>query len=460
MAESLELLLKDAESPSRSPLSIKRGRGKKNPRKVQKPPPQEKEEDDEEDLFEILKSDDSPDPSPVPPNDDDEADSDDDEEAEAPEEAEEADSEEEAEEEADSEVEDDEEEADSEVEDDEEEEAPEAEEVSVNSNKILPITPRRFTVSTPRTPSEKLTKMKKKRHPVNFLDHLKEFRYSLLRFVFIDDELTYVVCYDPYGQIVFVSCDSSVKSDIKENVEKVDVVKLKTVPEEIDNPLDEAFVNSVKESVDMGVFGIVFYNGEDYQICERNKRGFFKDRFCKLRNKEKKDPLRLPQSFIIVKSDDIFEEPIETIETNKANYENIQRQQLASSKHTFKEIVESMKRLNRIIVEFDKVYQNHSKGLMKDLNVMAKHCNKMYLKYSDQELDEEGKEKFDLLSLNRFLRGQLNIQKDEMMDRLYSIKEYFDKAENIIGSAIDEIIEKDDNVVGHVVERDEIDRYI
>ena len=496
--ESLEVLLGGADSPSRSPLSIKRGRGrgrktqakkkpgpargrngtraavKKNPRKGNTPSPPSEEDDSDDDLFEILKSDDSPNPSPrASPSPDDESE----EEESAPEDPPESELEDppesdpedppesEPEDPPESEPEDPNEEEDDsdppESEDDSDRVDPnEEDDISVTSNKILPITPKRFTVSTPRTPSERLDRIKKKRRPGNFLDHLKEFRYSLLRFVYIDEELCYIVCYDPYGQIVFVSCESVVEDDLKENVSRVDVVKLKTVPEEVDNPLDESFVNVVKECVDMGVFGIVFYNGEDYQICERNKRGYFKDRYCKLKNHKKTDRLRLPQSFIVVNSEDIFEEPLETIETNKVNYENIQRQQLSSSKHTFKEIVESMKRLNRIIVDFDKVYQDHSKGIMKDLDVMAKHSHKMYQKYSNQELDDEGKSKFDLLSLNRFLRGQFNIQKDEMMDRLYSIKEYLDKSELIIETAIDEIAEKGDQVIGKLVERDEIDKYI
>ena len=46
------------------------------------------------------------------------------------------------------------------------------------------------------------------------------------------------------------------------------------------------------------------------------------------------------------------------------------------------------------------------------------------------------------------------------MDRLYSIKEYLDKSELIIETAIDEIAEKGDQVIGKLVERDEIDKYI
>ncbi len=490
LEESLAMLKGMSESPVRSPLSIRKGRGRGRGRgrgtaskgrgtAVKKTPPPPKEED----LFDILKSDEPSDassedeaaPSPVveeepvaSPSDSDSSSSEDEAVAEeaASDDSDDADSDDDSDDDSEDAASDD---SDAASEDGaaSEDEVPteaapaEEDEVSVSSTKILPITPKRFTVSTPRTPSERLDRMKKSKKSSNVLEKLKDFRYSLLRFVYIDNAINYVVCYDPYGQIVFVSCEgNNIERNIKDNVDKVDVIKLKTVPEELDNPLDEAFVNAVKENVDMGVFGIIFYNGEDYQICERNKRGFFKDRYCKLRQEKRNERLSLPQSFIIVKYQHIFETPLETIEVNKNNYENIQRQQLASSKHTFREIVESLKRLNKIVVEFDRVNHEHSKGVLTDWKAMGKHVKKFYEMYSEQDLDDDEKEKYDLVSLNMFLRFQFHNQNIERIDRLFSIKEHLDKSEEILEVAISEINEKNENVLTEIVDREVIDKYV
>ena len=495
--ESLALLKKDS-SPSRSPLRARKTqRSKKNGKDISG------EDKPDDDIFDLLESPISigspspvakPAPSPTPSEGEDESEED---EPAPPSEGEDESEENESEDEpapspvpppvaredesedepALSEGEDESEENESEDEpapspapstgeDESEDESEEDDEVELKSSrKILPITPKRFTVSSPRTPTEKLEKRKRGRKNDSFIQKLKDFRYSITRMVYMDGGLKYVVCYDPYGQIVFVSVPDGTEDEIirnkkSENVEKIDTVKITTVPEKLDNPLDEAFVNAVKERVNMTVFGLIFYNGFDYQICERNRKGFFKDRYCSLRGDSKDGKLSLPQTFIVTLFSDILEDHFLVIENNKENYEKIQRQQLENSNHTFKEIVRSLREAEEHMVKFKDVYQKHSKGIMSDWNVMGSQAKEFYKKYSDQTLEEDEREEYDKISINMFLRFQFFNQNIELMDKLQSIKNYLDQTTGVLSDAIDEIGEKDENVRHKLVERDEIDRYI
>jgi len=434
--ESLAMLDKSNNTPSRSPLSVhtkRRGRERKA---------------SEEDIFEILKKEDvSKSPSQSSNDEDDEEDED--------EEEDEEENEDEDEDEDKKEEEEEEEEDEEEDEDEDEDE----EEVSVTSKRILPITPKKFTISTPRTPTERLQKKKQGTDKRTFLSKLKEFRYSILRVVHNENTLQYVVCFDPYGQIVFISCEDEVV-DLKSIKDSVDVIKLIPCKETTDNPLDEAFVNAVKERVNLSVYGLIFYNGEDYQISERNSRGFFKDHFYKLKGKNDKQKLSFPQTFVIIQSEDVFSEPLLLIETNRENYESIKVQQEVSSRKTFSQISGSLKTLVETMENFETVYKRHSKGVVNDSRVMAKHSKKYYEKYSRQELDGDEKETYDLVSLNMFLRFQFFNQNIELMDRLHELKDYLDKADRILKKAVEEIDDKDENVRTKIVSREEINKYI
>lgn len=455
--DSLAMLESSQDTPSRSPMSIptkRKNRKTRNNKDI---------DASEEDIFEILKSEDDLSPSPPTLKSDDEEEEDDEEDDEEEEEEEEDDEEEEEEddeEEEEEEVEEDEEEEDDEEEEEDEDEEEEVE-MSSSPKKILPITPRKFTVSTPRTPVEKLQKKRKggKGSPGSFLSKLKDARYSILRIIYVDNVLKYIVCYDPYGQIVFVLCEDE-EIDIKSVNDSVDIVKLITVPETKDNPLDEAFVNAVKDNVNMAVFGIIFYNGEDYQISERNSKGFFKDKYCRKKGKYDKQKLSFPQTFIVVQSEDLFIEPLSVIEDNKENYEYIQIQQAVTSRQTFAEIKDSLKSLNDTMSNFETSYTEHSRRILKDWKIMGKHSKVFYQDYIDGNLSVEKKKEYDLVTLNMFLRFQFFNQNIELADKLSEIKEYFDKANHVLSKAIDEIIDKDENVSTKIVSQEEFNRYI
>ncbi len=487
--ESL-LLLKQDSSPSRSPH-----RAKKTQRDRKKKSSSEDKPDD--DIFDLLESPISVSSSPVTPPPKEAEDDSDEEDAEKDKSADEAvespsrppsDSEEESEPESpkrpDSDIEasaeESEEEEEEEVEspirapsdsegsaeESEEEEEGENEEVELKgTRKILPITPKRFTVSSPRTPTEKLEKKKRGKRNDSFLDKLRDFRYDVMRIIYLDGTLKYMQCYDAYGEIVFLTVPEGTDEEIsqskkKENIDKVDTVKISTVAEKLDNPLDEAYVNSVKERVTMDVFGLIFYNGVDYQICERNRKSFFKDRYCVLKGDYNEEKLSLPQTYIITMYSDIFEDHQLVIEHNRENYERIQKQQLDTSNHTFKEIVRSLRSVEDHMVKFKEVYQSHSRGIMSDWNIMGNQAKEYYQKYSDQVLEEDENQDYERVRRNMLLRFQLFIQSNELMDRLQSLKDNLDRTTSVLSDAIDEIGEKDENVKHRLVEIDEVDRYI
>jgi flagellar biosynthesis GTPase FlhF len=446
--ETLSMLKEEGDSPARSPMRVKKTQRKKdNFFDILKEDEDSAESEEDEKVVEDKKKESSSE----------EEESEEESEDEKKEEEEEEESEEEEEKkEEESEDEKKEEEEESEEEEEKKEESDDEEdEVEISSQKILPVTPKRFKVSTPRTPTERLEKGKKQSG--SFLDSLKEYRYSVIRFIHIDGEAQFIVCYDPYGQIVFVSVDED--EDLRDAPDSVDVINLHLVDEKADNPLDEAFVHAVKEKVNMSIYGLIFYNGVDYQISERNRKGFFKDRYYVIKG-EQKDKLSFPQTVVIVRPEDIFEEPLEVIESNKENYTYIQEQQLLTSNQTFKEIVNSLKKVNSTIVNFDKIYRNHSKNIMHDWKTMGRYSKKFYKKYIERELKDEDKSEYDRISMNMFLRFQFFNQNIELMDKLYEIKEYLDKADDVLQKSLDDIEDKEENIISNVVEREEINRYI
>jgi len=416
--ESLSLLKKNSGSPLRSPLRISK-----------------KKSDESEDILDILREEDDP-VTPPPPKDSSE------EEEDSSEEERDSSEEERGGEEDSSE---------------EEENSSEEEDLEISSGKILPVTPQRFTIKTPRTPTQKIKSMKKKKPEENSISSLRKNRYSILRFIYIGDKVNYIVCYDPYGQIVFVSTEDI--TSLKENVEDIDRIKLKesTKTEE----MDDGYINGIKENVDFSLFGIVFYNGENYHFCERSKKGFFTDKFYRVKGEVDKKTISLPQTFIIVKLKDIMQDPEEVIETTKENYILIQNQQVNSSEYTFNEIVSSVKKLNKSLINFDKVYKSHSKGIIKDwknLSVYAKDFYKKY--YSEDGLEKSEKEKYDLVSVNMFLRFQFLNQNIEMIDKLYDIKEYLDQTADVLDGASEELEVKNDLCLSKVVKKSDMGKYI
>jgi hypothetical protein len=112
------------------------------------------------------------------------------------------------------------------------------------------------------------------------------------------------------------------------------------------------------------------------------------------------------------------------------------------------------------MVKFKEVYQSHSRGIMSDWNIMGSQAKDFYQKYSDQELEEDENQEYEKIRRNMLLRFQLFIQSNELMDRMHTLKDNLDKTTSILGDAIDEIGEKDENVKHRLVETDEIDRYI
>lgn len=271
--------------------------------------------------------------------------------------------------------------------------------IDKEEKEIAPHTPTRFTIETPRTPTIKLEQLPKKNIDLEL--KLRECRYSIIKYLSNEDtnSINYVICFDPNGQIVFISLDKKAKTNIQKQ-KNVKIIREDNIP------TLGSYQNCVLEKLTNDLKGVVFYEKGTYLFATRDDKAEYDFEYYLLEEQTPLTQMEISQSYLVISLTELEQEPEYMMNSSKRNYQIIQQQQLLSNKETFTHLIESMEKLNKQMKSFDKVYKKYADGIVNDWSLLGTFAKDYYLKYSKGVLTEEEKEKFDKVSINMYARFQ------------------------------------------------------
>jgi chromosome segregation ATPase len=363
-------------------------------------------------------------------------------------------SEEESEEEVDEEEiqESDEEESEEEVDEEEIQESEEEdEEVEIKTTtSTSQLTPTRLKISFPRSPK------KPKANRINDLkSKLKNLRYSIIKLIMNEDEsnISYAVCFDPNGEIVFV--------DLKEDKVKVfdeeKIIKVSFKDEKLN--MSTSFIEGIRNRLTFEIYGVVFYDGLDYSFVKRDEEGnLFTDNFTTSSDNQKKSD-NLPFVYSVIDLNSLIKDPVLAIKRTKLAYQIIQDEQVESNKFTISSLMETSRELTSSLQNFEKTYRTITRDIVDDWKKLSEYSSDYYDKFNEEDLTEEEKETFDKVTVNMFARFQIFNEQVEKVDSLTSGIEKIRSSIYTINTTIQELKTKSDNLKNKIIDINELELY-
>ena len=116
--------------------------------------------------------------------------------------------------------------------------------------------------------------------------------------------------------------------------------------------------------------------------------------------------------------------------------------------------------LSNDLQTFKNLYEEFNHNLSKDWKVLSDYSNDYYVKYMDGKLEENEKEKFDLVSVNLFLRFQTFSDLVNRIDNIYEIKSLLDKASHKIKSLNKKIDKKNIKISDNILTIEEAEEFL
>ena len=256
----------------------------------------------------------------------------------------------------------------------------------------------KFKIETPTRPK----KISNIENLINIDEYLIKYRYNSLKYLYdkANDVLLSCLAFDPNGQIIFIKINKKYK--LREENEK-EIINVFCIEKELEY---SSYKNILSESLLGEHMGLVFFNGKDYNFLIKDNRGdLVSSCYSSIINVEISQ--KIPEVYLIISIDDISHEPLEILNDTTMGYKIIQNRQMMMNKKILNEIFESVDNLNNKLYEFKKKYEKYMGMLKDDWQVFGALSNECYGKYINEELDNEGAEKFNLISTNMYLRFQL-----------------------------------------------------
>ena len=311
-----------------------------------------------------------------------------------------------------------------------------------------------FNIETPRTPTREKKDLEEVDTINEIYDFLKEYRYTVLKYIRNKEtnNILYVLCFDPNGQVIFVKLNKKYKNKKTEH-NIVDVFPQKN------GNIDSSYKTAIKERIPQELSGIVLFDGLEYNVMIRDNYGDLNEYYYHL-FKEVEEIQNLPETYIIIHIDDIKKDAQEILNISKHGYQVIQKQQLLTNKETLNGIIESVNKLSMTLQSFETIYKNFTKNLTDDWSILSSYSKEYYKKYVNGNLKEEEKEKYDRVSANMFLRFQTFNDQINNIDNMFPIKKIVDEATEKINHTSKKLIDKDRDVSGNVFNVDEINIYM
>ena len=350
--------------------------------------------------------------------------------------------EEEEEEEEASDIQEDEEEAQS----DEEEE-----EVELRTTKPSQLTPTRLKIKFPRSPNRSKTSKIE-----DLSSRLKNLRYSIIKLIMNEDDSTisYAVCFDPNGEIVFID----LKDNKTKNFDEEKIIRVSYKDEKID--MSSSFIEGIRNKITFEIYGVVFYDGKDYSFIRRDDEGTLScDNYTTVSGEISQTEF-LPFVYSVIDFKSLVKDPILAIKRTKLTYQIIQTEQVESNKFTIASLTATAKELTNSLHNFDRAYKNITKDIVDDWKRLSNYSSDYYDKFTNDQLDPEEKENFDKVTVNMFARFQLFNEQIEKVDSLTKGIEKIKSSIYTINTTIDELQLKSDNLKNKIIDIEDLELYI
>ena len=170
---------------------------------------------------------------------------------------------------------------------------------------------------------------------------LKNMRYSIIKLIVNEDDtnISYAVCFDPNGEIVFIDLkDEKIKVFDEEKIIKVSYKDEKLT-------MSTSFVEGIRNRITFEIYGVVFYDGMDYSFIKRDEEGnLFSDNFTTASEAVKKSD-NLPFVYGVIDMKSLIKNPVLAIKRTKLTYQIIQDEQVESNKFTISSLMDTSKEL-------------------------------------------------------------------------------------------------------------------
>jgi hypothetical protein len=325
------------------------------------------------------------------------------------------------------------------------------EEVELRTTSFTQLTPTRLNIKFPRSP-----KRSKGNKIEDLSTKLKNLRYSIIKLILNEDDstITYAVCFDPNGEIVFI--------DLKENNVKVfdeeKVIRVSFKDEKVD--MSSSFVEGIRNKITFEIYGVVFYDGVDYSFIKRDSEGLLSnDNFTTTTDSNTKTDF-LPYVYSIIDYESLIKDPILAIKRTKLTYQIIQEEQVESNKFTIASLMETSKELTNSLYNFEKCYKNITKDIVDDWKRLSGYSSEYYDKFNNDTLDEEEKTNFDKVTVNMFARFQLFNEQVEKVDNLTKGIEKIKSSIFSINKTSEEMTNKSDKLKNKIIDIEDLEFYI
>ena len=335
--------------------------------------------------------------------------------------------------------------------DEEEQQSDEEEEVELKTTSSTQLTPTRLKINFPRSPR------KPKPSRINDLNSkLKNLRYSIIKLIMDEDDtnISYAVCFDPNGEIVFID----LKDDKVKVFDEEKIIKVSYKDEKVN--MSSSFIEGIRNRITFEIYGVVFYDGVDYSFVKRDEEGnLYTDNFTTSSGSVRKSE-NLPYVYSVIDFKSLIKNPTLAIKRTKTTYEIIQDEQVDSNRFTISNLMETSEELTESLRNFDRTYKNIVRDIVEDWKKLSGYSSEYYDKFTTEDLTEEEKETFDKVTVNMFARFQMFNEQVEKVDSLTSGIEKIKSSIYTINSTIEQLKTKSDNLKNKIIEIDELELYI
>ena len=327
----------------------------------------------------------------------------------------------------------------------------EEEEVELRTTKPSQLTPTRLKIKFPRSPNRSKTSKIE-----DLSSRLKNLRYSIVKLIMNEDDSTisYAVCFDPNGEIVFID----LKDNKTKNFDEEKIIRVSYKDEKID--MSSSFIEGIRNKITFEIYGVVFYDGKDYSFIRRDDEGTLScDNYTTVSGEISQTEF-LPFVYSVIDFKSLVKDPILAIKRTKLTYQIIQTEQVESNKFTIASMTATAKELTNSLHNFDRAYKNITKDIVDDWKRLSNYSSDYYDKFTNDQLDREEKENFDKVTVNMFARFQLFNEQIEKVDSLTKGIEKIKSSIYTINTIIDELQQKSDNLKNKIIDIEDLELYI
>lgn len=325
------------------------------------------------------------------------------------------------------------------------------------TSKINPHTPVNIKVESPRSPKSKTVALEDIQENISIYQELKRIRYTIISYLVNEttNKVEFIVCFDPSGQIVFITIDEKNKIIL----EDCNVVTIRNNDNDIEL---NSFQTNIQERITLEIRGVVFYTGDKYIVSLREEEEFFHQSyeiiFVEEATKEYNNGLC--QTFIINDFTELINSPNEIIQATRRNYQIIQQYQLLNNQQVLDNIIDSVNQLSDNLKTFNKTYNNYSKNIIDDWRLLSSFSKDYYKKFTKDKLSEEDNKNYESITINMFARFQAFNQQIMIINDMVKIIKPSKQIAGELSSNSQILQEKDDKYSGKIIELQDLKLWV